>query len=745
MRGSYACLVLLLLLSSCGGGGGSGGTGNECGRGLLLDRACVDGGQPETTACLDPVVDSSIELTAIAESPNAAFRRPIAAVAHESGWFVGEQHGAIRHLRPPHLRPDPSAPPALVLDLRERVAGAGPDENWELGFLGMALHPSFPDDPRIFVHYTRPEGAPAEAEEPDWRTTPARSVISSFRWDGGREVFLPASEEILLSVVQPGLCHNGGSVVFDLDGYLLLSLGDGCRDSRSSQDTRSLLGSLLRLDINRADEERGTPYSIPPDNPFANDARYAAEIAVYGLRNPWRVTVDRETGAIWMGDVGEARREEVNRLEHGANYGWPLFEGYLRQHGGELAAAQDPVGFPAATICRDDVLHVAITGGYVYRGTAIPELTGTYIFANGMSGTIYGIPADTDDLARARILGTVPGAFLSSFAEDAAGELYAVDLNGGRLVSFVGGPPVPPPARRLSRTGLVAASDPASPHPDAIRYEVNLPFFSDHADKERWLLLPEGGRIEIDAETGNLVFPEQTDFVKSFRREGAMLETRLLRRIEGPHWRGWTWRWEDSADDADILEAGTITGAGEDRWFYPGRGDCLRCHTAVAGHALGLTVAQLSSRSTPGEADLLDFLFSADLLDTSEAELAELRERFPPFPAIDDEERTTDERARAFLHVNCSNCHQPGGPADGRMDLRHSVALADMQICNVEPSIAWSDINQARIVAPGEPERSTLYRRLRTTGEGRMHPYRLRLDEDGSALIRAWIEGLDCE
>lgn len=741
-------LVCAFAVTACGGGGpGADDSKVRCeDLGLVVPWECAETVAQANADCLEQVLDEALELTVVPESPSGAFSKPVAAVEADSGWYVAEQAGSIRRFVPPRRQDGdfPSTSPELVLDLRERIAGAGPDEFWEIGLLGLALHPDFPNDPRAFVHYTVPVPLTPDQEDADWWDKPARSIIASFEYDETRGIFDPESQEILLDLYQPGLCHNGGSVLFDKSGYLLVSFGDGCRDKMTSQDVMSFYGSLLRIDINGRDDDRGTPFRIPPDNPFASTSGYAPEVVSYGLRNPWRVTVDRETGEVWAGDVGAELREEVNRIALGVNAGWPRFEGFRPKQDGSLAPNGDSVGFPVTSLCRGEASSFSITGGYVYRGSAIPDLVGTYVFADGMSGTLFGIPADSTQRVAPRILGAVPGAVISSFFEDAAGELYVLDRNRGQIFSLVGGPPAPQPPVRLSRNRFVTYLQPTEPRAGSVRWEVNQTFFSDHAAKERWFLLPEGERIDVDPETGNLIFPVDTDFVKAFLRDDSWLETRLLRRIEDDHWRGWTWEWSEEQDDALLVDVAKVVPVGDSRWYFPGRGDCLRCHTAAAGHTLGLNIAQLSSRTGPGGPDQLDELLESGLLQISPAELASLRERFPPIPALDDESVSINDRARAFLKVNCSSCHRPDGPGDGKMDLRRETALLDMGICDVDPSVPWSDVQDARIVAPGEPDRSVLLARLLATGRGRMHPYRLEIDHVGADLIRRWIDELDC-
>jgi glucose/arabinose dehydrogenase len=713
--------------------------------GLLVAPPCVERAVEAGSTCLTPRLADSIELTVVAHLGGLRFEYPVAAEQSASTWYVAEQHGRIIRVTAPAVGEDAKTWSTVALDLRDAIDGAGPDDFSELGLFGLALHPDFPSDGRVFVHYTVPVPLSPEEENADWWAKPARSIISSFEFDPASATFERGSEEILLSLPQPALCHNGGAILFDDSGYLLLGLGDGCRDSKTSQDTESFYGALLRLDIDSRDVTRGTPYAIPPDNPFTNDPRYAPEIAAYGLRNPWRITLDRETGNLWNGDVGSELREEVNRIESGANYGWPVFEGHLTKNETTLASRSDPLGFPAAELCREDASSFSITGGYVYRGRAIPELVGTYVFADAMSGTLYGIPAESARRARPEILGMVPGALVSSFAEDTAGELYVLDRNSGSFYSIIGGPPLPPPARRLVETGLVDSEDPATPAATTIPYEVNLPFFSDGADKERWFRLPAEGHIGIDSATGHLLFPPGTTFAKSFHRDDAFVETRLLSKLDDMTWRGYSYQWSVDQDRAERLDTGKISVAFASDWLYPSRAECLRCHTPVAGHALGLNLGQLGSPSRNGDLDQLDWWREAGILALSAEELDELRALFPPLPRSKDDNVHEQTRARAFLHVNCSNCHQPGGPADGQMDLRREPELAEMQICDALPGVAWPRIEDARIVAPGDPQRSVLYQRLLARGRGRMHPYRLGVDSDNAELIRSWIEHLTCD
>ncbi len=313
--------------------------------------------------------------------------------------FVLEQAGRIRVVEDGRLRPEP------FLDITDRVLAGG-----ERGLLGLAFHPRFPANGRYFVNYTRrPDGA---------------TVIAEFR--AGRDAATPQpAERVLLTVAQPYANHNGGMIAFGPDGYLYAGLGDGGAagdPADRAQNPRELLGKMLRLDVDGAQ-----PYAIPADNPFAGGGG-RPEIWALGLRNPWRFSFDRATGALWAADVGQNAWEEIDVITRGGNYGWRLMEGahcYRPRTGCRQAGLELPVAEYAQESGR-----CSITGGYVYRGRRLPGLAGTYVYGDYCSGEIFGLVD-----GRQRVL-LATGLAISSFGEDEAGELYVVDHRGGlhRLV-----------------------------------------------------------------------------------------------------------------------------------------------------------------------------------------------------------------------------------------------------------------------------------------------------------------------
>lgn len=337
--------------------------------------------------------------------------------------FVVSQYGSV------HVWPnDPQAEEMKTFfDIRDRVQYH--DKENEEGFLGLAFHPRYKENGQFFVYYT------AKRHRQD---DPHMSIISRFRVssdDPNRGD--PQSEEILMRIRQPYWNHNGGTIVFGPDGYLYVGLGDGgARDDPhgNGQNLRTLLGSILRIDVDRKDE--GRAYAIPKDNPFAGRGRDArGEIWAYGIRNVWRIAFDRLTGDLWAGDVGQDLWEEIDIIRRGGNYGWNLREGM------HPATPKTP-GMPAGSPPRPDLIEPiweyhhdvgkSITGGHVYRGREVPELEGAYLYADYVTGQIWALWHDMNKQQVTANREIQPkGTPVMSFGEDDEGEVYFVTQEGG--------------------------------------------------------------------------------------------------------------------------------------------------------------------------------------------------------------------------------------------------------------------------------------------------------------------------
>jgi glucose/arabinose dehydrogenase len=302
------------------------------------------------------------------------------------------------------------------LDIDERIDSGG-----ERGLLGLAFHPDFASNGRLFVNYTDLSG---------------NTVISEFAGDAASAD--PDTERILLGIQQPFANHNGGDIAFGPDGYLYIGMGDGGSGGDplgNGQSLRTLLGKMLRIDVDGSE-----PYGVPADNPFVGRDQAMPEIWAYGLRNPWRFSFDRANGDIFIGDVGQGSWEEVDYEpagEGGRNYGWNIMEGpdCFRQ----TECDQEGLVLPVAAYGRDE--GSTVTGGYVYRGASQPALAGIYLFADFGSGRIWGFPAADAGSGSVEMTGLLETDLsISSFGEDEAGELYAVDL-GGAVYRVLGAAP----------------------------------------------------------------------------------------------------------------------------------------------------------------------------------------------------------------------------------------------------------------------------------------------------------------
>ena len=347
--------------------------------------------------------------------PNLSFTRPV-DLQHSpdssNRLFVVEQAGIIKVFA--NEQQVNSA--AVSLDITGRVDDNGNEE----GLLGLAFHPDYETNGYFYVNYT--------ANQPD------RTVISRFSVScSNPNMALPGSEVILLEFSQPYSNHNGGQLAFGpADGYLYIATGDGGSygdPDCNAQDLSSLLGKILRINV---DQPSGNlPYSIPADNPFAaNPLGYREEIFAYGLRNPWRFSFDTVSGKIWAADVGQNLWEEIDLIVNGGNYGWSMFEGFHCYNSPwPCTPPCDTTGLTMPIWEYNHSEGLSITGGYVYRGTLTPELTGKYVYGDFVTGKIWALSEDsTGQIENSLLLDTNLG--ISSFGIDSNQELYWCAFDG---------------------------------------------------------------------------------------------------------------------------------------------------------------------------------------------------------------------------------------------------------------------------------------------------------------------------
>jgi glucose/arabinose dehydrogenase len=339
----------------------------------------------------------------------SGFGRPLYVTGANDGTdrlFVVAQGGLIHVIVDGELLPDPflNVTSLVSVDANER------------GLLGLAFHPNYAENGTFFINYTDAVGDTAIARYQVSADDPNRAD--------------PSSAQFVLRVSQPYSNHNGGHLAFGPDGYLYIGLGDGgaAGDPEDrAQNPQSLLGKMLRIDV----DAEGVPYAIPADNPFEENPNYLPEIWSTGLRNPWRYSFDRLTGDLFIGDVGQNEYEEVSfqpaASTGGENYGWRYREG-TRAYSGEAIPADTTVVDPFAEYSHGEG-GCSVTGGYVYRGALLPELSGVYFFGDYCSGLVWtSIPDGTGGWQTQLAMET--NLTISSFGEDDAGELYLVSHSG---------------------------------------------------------------------------------------------------------------------------------------------------------------------------------------------------------------------------------------------------------------------------------------------------------------------------
>jgi len=662
--------------------------------------------------------------------PGLTFSSPVAllqAPGDATRWFVVEQAGTVRSF----------ANQASVTTSSAFVTLPNVTSGGEMGLLGLAFHPGFPANPRVYLSYT---------------TTVAgtlQSRISEMTSADGGLTLAPGSERVLLTVAQPFANHNGGNVAFGPDGLLYAGFGDGGSggDPQDKGQTLStLLGKVLRIDVNG-----GTPYAIPGGavgNPFAGNplcnangtgAQNCPEIFAWGFRNPWRWSFDRQTGQLWVGDVGQSAWEEIDVVVLGGNYGWRFREG---------AHCFDPLtGCPTAGLIDpvseyDRSLGSSVTGGYVYRGSAIAGLAGRYVFGDFGSGRIW-MADPQGGIAPIQLAATSHG--ISSFGEDLDGELYVVDYAGTLHAIRAGDGGVGSIPTSLADTGCVNPTDPTRPAPGLIPYAPNAALWSDGATKERWIGLPDGQNIDTSNPSGDWDLPSGTVLMKSFRLGAQLVETRLLMRHPDGVWAGYTYEWNDAQTAATLVSGGKARPVAGQTWIYPSEAQCLVCHTAAAGRSLSLETAQLNGNLLyPQTGRTSNQIVTLNTIATLAPPIGADPTTLPAYPDPFGSTGSLSDRARAYLHANCSNCHRPGGSTPVPMDLRFSTPLASTGACDTVPQAGPIGLGAAaRIVAPGNPDVSVLLARMGRRDANGMPPIGTSLaDPAGVALVRQWIASL---
>jgi uncharacterized repeat protein (TIGR03806 family) len=686
--------------------------------------------RPSNATCLAPAVvnDNSgviswalaFENLPVVSKAVGLFQLP----GDDTHWYVLRQSGLIWQF-------DNSASAnkfTEVLNIDERVDGS----DSEMGLLGVAPHPDFVNNHFVFLYYTS-RNASNEIE-----SHVARYTVKN---DG---VFDPNSELIILSITRPYTNHVGGQLAFDQQGYLNIASGDGGSGGdpfENGQNLNVLLGKILRIDINNM--ANGKNYAIPVDNPFINTANAKPEIWAYGLRNPWRFSFDKLTNELWAGDVGQNTWEEINLVTRGGNYGWGDMEGdscYKSRPNCSTANKIKPILPISQTTGACSVM-----GGFVYRGNTYPAAYGKYFYTDYCEHTMRSITRATNGALTLAEYGSTANSIVS-FAQDNHGELFAIGYgNAGQQIYKMQATGSAAKsgvmANKLSETGCVSNTRHKDAASGLIPYVVNNALWSDGADKQRFLSLPDNTQVTVTG-NGDFNFPIGSVLMKHFKFGEKFIETRLFAHGE-LGWQGFSYEWNDAQTDATLLTGAKDKTVDNLVWHFPSPGQCMECHTTVAGFSLGLETKQLNGgylySATQKTANQLTTLahigiFAAPLSNAQKSE---------KLVGLNDAQATLQQKARSYLHSNCSNCHQPDGPTPVKLDLRFSTPLGQMNICNVAPTAGDLGMVNSKILVVGDPSTSILVKRMQALDDTQMPPLgRSVVDTQAVQVVSDWIASL---
>ncbi|MEC7882355.1 MAG: PQQ-dependent sugar dehydrogenase [Verrucomicrobiota bacterium] len=557
--------------------------------------------------------------------------------------------------------------------------------------------------------------------------------------------------------------HDGGGIDFGLDGMLYISTGDGTSDSDnwlSGQTLDDLLGGVLRIDIRQTSTEK--PYKIPTNNPFIDIPNARGELYAYGLRNPWRLTVDKLTGHVWVGNNGQDLWESVHMVKAGDNYGWSVYEGSHPFYQNRIMGPH-PLTKPTSEHPHSEAR--SITGGIVYYGRKWSSLRGYYIYGDYGTGKIWGIKHDGNKRLALRELADTTLA-ITGFATTHSGELLIADHSGGfyKLETqprIRRGAPFP---RRLSETGLFADTKNHKMKSGIIEYSVIASGWNDTATAKRWMAVPEKKTIGFN-QNGAWSFPNKTALIQTLtvQRENALgqatpfrIETRVLLRQQN-EWTGYSYRWNEKQTDAELVskEGDTVTlritdtkapgGFRRHDWIFPSRADCMTCHSRARGFLLGLTgqnTDRMHNFSGKEDNQLLTFshigLFNKPYTRPKNSD----QKLVNPY----NQNEKISKRVRSYLHINCSSCHVHAGGGNSKIKLGIETPNDQMSLIGARPQHNTFGISNAMLVSPGLPDQSVLIRRLSQRGRGQMPPLVSgAVDEIAVSLFRKWISQMKPE
>ena len=725
--------------------------------------------------------------------PNLTFIDPIAMeeIPNSNFYYVAGKQGMIWLIE----KDKNTTEKVVALDIRDLVITSE-----DAGMINFILHPEFSIDGAenegvLFINY-------AYHPSVEHGNNSRMNRLSKFKtFDGSLEID-PASEYILIQDYDPQGYHMGGGMFFDEEGFFYITQGDGglyndMFDSSQQIDQR-LWGGLLRIDVDN-DATRSHPirrqpiefegkapdlpesftqgYMIPNDNPWlAEDGSILEEFYGIGLRSPHRASLDLVEGDIWIADVGQNKKEEITIMPKGGNAQWPYKEGTVD---GPKPRPEVVIGIEAEPVYdygRSE--GVSVIGGFVYRGEKWKSyLEGLYLFAEFGTREVWSFDKNSD---QATMLALTPDegqgskSSISSFATNAEGEIFMLKLYGENLEGGViyrleqNDSPVAPIPNLLSETGAFSDLENMIPAEGIIPYTVNSPFWSDAAEKKRWIAVANDGDHDSPEEQINFFenaewqFPNGTVFIKHFelpidKSNPALtqkVETRFFILDENGRGYGLSYQWNEEGTDAVLLETSDVKAFNikdefgqiqEQLWEYPSRNQCLTCHTANAGFVLGVNTYQLNGEQLYPSGIISNQLATWNHLGMfSEALDENVIELLPKAVPLSDE-YSLHNQVNSYLASNCSSCHRPNG-VEGSFDARFSTPMSFKNIVNAF-GVSHNTPEGEMIVKAGDPLQSHLWIRDNSIEENKMPPIgKTMVDDAYMEVLTKWIEGLgnDC-
>ncbi len=642
------------------------------------------------------------------------------------------------------LKDDAAAAPDLAIDLRDLAQG-------NVSLFAAVLHPQFQQNRFVYLCLVHPENGS--------HTRVCRFTMSN----DAVPVIDPTSETVIITWPSGG--HNAGCLRFGNDGLLYIATGDGSGPNppdglTTGQDVTDLLGAILRIDVDHP--SNGRNYSVPADNTFANHESARPEIFGYGLRNPWKFGIDRKTGEVYVADNGWETWEMIYLVGNGTNCGWPIMEGraLLRS---EVAPGPTPITPPIRDHHHSEANSVI--GGPVYRGDKLKTLNGEFVYGDYITGTIWSVGRDAVGSFVGRTL-VDTDLRIADFLEGAAGELYVLDYDlTGQIYELLPNNVEDLSAdfpRLLSQTGIFKSVTPLQPAEGVVEYDVVVPQWTDGAVAQRFVAVPGSEQIELSPHSGvRGRYPEGTVFAKQLSipdRDGRPikpLETQILQFQNGV-WNPYSYVWNEAGTDAELVSSVGTTrtiqwpdahAAGqftEHTWHTNAINECRLCHNAGPGFVLGFVGNQLSRLTTNAISgtDQLESLLRQEVIATIPDDA-----RSPAFRLVDPHDESLDltDRARSYLHGNCSMCHHKGGNAIVSFYLTRDLSF-DQLDTDKGTNIGTFGMQRAKIIVPGDPFRSVMMYRMSKLGYARM-PYigSQVVDSHGVSLIARWIRSLPAD